>query len=423
LADLDPALLPFNEDLLQYARLERDRGRRLFLISRHDTRLTRRIFEHVGIFDDVIVLCRADGGAESAQALIDRFGHKGFSYAGGLRSDLPTIAAAHSLVLTKRGNNLPRELRAASVIEAELGEDASPLAATMQAMRPHQWVKNVLIFVPIITAHAIGEWHAWAAAFVLFLAFCLTASGIYVINDLADLAADRMHPRKRLRPFAGGALSLQWGVALAIILLCLGLALAAMTSTVAVVSIYGATSIAYSWGLKQFPLVDIFLLAGLYTFRIIGGGVASGHPASLWLIAFSGFTFLSLALVKRVEELQSLIKTNAIINDRRGYLPSDLHILQTFGCASAFASSVVLALFIGSAEALKAYNEPDVLWAIVALLLFWQCRLWLSVSRGYMHHDPIVYAARDWVSWLVAATAILIIMLAAWGPPMLLRSP
>jgi 4-hydroxybenzoate polyprenyltransferase len=179
---------------------------------------------------------------------------------------------------------------------------------------------------------------------------------------------------------------------------------------------YLGISLAYSLAFKRYPLVDVFILSVLYTLRIVAGGVASGHHATLWLLAVSGFTFLSLALVKRAGELASSGQAdNPHAIAGRGYFPEDRQILQMFGTASAFASSVVLALFVSSTAASQPYNSPELLWGLVPLILFWQLRLWLSTQRGHMHDDPIVYASRDWVSWLVAAGVVAIMLVSSWG--------
>jgi 4-hydroxybenzoate polyprenyltransferase len=182
------------------------------------------------------------------------------------------------------------------------------------------------------------------------------------------------------------------------------------------VLLYAAISMAYSLMLKQLPLVDVFILAALYTLRVVAGGVASQHPVTLWLLGFSGFTFLSLALIKRCGELPRDLAqpSNGAGHRRRGYFPGDRPLLVTFGVASTFASSVVLALFVGATLDTDRYHSPELLWGLVPLILFWQCRLWLGTERGYMHDDPIVYAFRDWVSWLTGMAAVAIIVLASW---------
>lgn len=281
------------------------------------------------------------------------------------------------------------------------------------ALRAHQWVKNLLVFVAPIMGHAFGEKQAWISSGLLFVSFCFAASSIYVVNDLTDLDADRLHPRKRLRPFASGALSAATGLALAAVLLVLALASAAMTGALAIVVAYVVIAVAYSLLLKKFAVADVFVLAGLYTLRVIGGGFVSGHDVSVWLLAFSCFFFLSLALGKRVEELLALVRAGSSeAAARRGYRPGDVAALQLFGCCAAFAASVVLALFVGSSAAAAQYGTPQLLWGLVPLLLFWQCRLWLTVMRGEMQDDPVLHAVRDKASWIVAALVMALLLAA-----------
>jgi 4-hydroxybenzoate polyprenyltransferase len=291
-------------------------------------------------------------------------------------------------------------------IERQIDERAPWCSAILQAMRPYQWVKNLLVFVPIVTAHAYGELEAWKGAVLIFGAFCATASALYIVNDILDIAADRRHPRKRLRPFASGALSPFVGLLCAIPLLALGLSLAAMGDTLLVALAYAGSSLLYSVKLKELPLVDVFALAGLYVLRLLAGGEATGHRLSLWLLGFSSFLFLSLAFLKRVGELCSLATAGAGDATRRGYLASDALMIQIFGCCAAFTSSVILAIFVQSEATAERYASPVILWGTIPLMLFWQCRLWLSTARGYMHDDPIVYSARDPVTWAVLVCLI-----------------
>jgi 4-hydroxybenzoate polyprenyltransferase len=418
LALCDPAILPFNEDFLAFLREQHAQGRPLVLVTAADHAVAHAIAAHLGIFDDVIA---SDGvrnlkGKVKAAALIERFGARRFAYAGNDASDLLVWREAHSIVLVNTPAGVARRARAAGTVEAEFDDRPSRLVSAVKAMRPHQWVKNLLVFVPMVTAHAVMDLAAWTGALMMFAAFCATASGIYIINDLSDLSADRLHPRKRNRPFAKGVLSVPFGVVLATVLLIAGVGLAIAANALPIILAYAATSIGYSLFFKELPLVDVFLLAALYTLRVVGGGVATGYDVSLWLFAFSGFTFLSLALIKRCAELIAMSASEGLKSAaRRGYFTSDLPILQSLGAASAFASSVVLALFVGSDQALARYAAPEILWGIAPLILFWQCRLWLSTARGHMHDDPIVFAARDWVSWGVAVAMLALLGVAASG--------
>jgi 4-hydroxybenzoate polyprenyltransferase len=264
-------------------------------------------------------------------------------------------------------------------------------------------VKNLLVFVPLLSSGDLADLSDWISTLFIFGAFCAVASAIYLLNDISDLAADRIHPRNRKRPFASGALSIAAGLTTVPFLIVLGLFLGWESNALPALILYCLLSLSYNLKIKEMPLIDVFVLAALYTVRLFGGGEASGHPVSLWLLGFSSFLFLSLALVKRVSELHRLRLEKREAAARRGYATADLEMLQMMGSAATFASAVVLSLYIQSDTAFEAYARPSILWGVIPLMLFWQCRLWLSTARGYMHDDPIVYAARDWVSWLVFA--------------------
>lgn len=405
--DIDPALLPYNERLLAWLYEQKANGRRLILATAADLRIARAVAEHLGLFDEVIASngVKNNKGAAKAKKLVQRFGHGNFTYVGNGRADLSVWEAAGSGVTV----NAPAAVRKAAnrlvTLETEIDDRPSRASAVLHAMRPYQWVKNLLVFVPIVTAHALGEISAWAGAAAMFSAFCAAASGIYLINDLSDLASDRSHSRKRHRPLASGALPIAVGAALAPALLAVGLALGAAAGALWVIVCYIALSLGYSLRLKEMPLTDVFILAALYTVRLVGGGEATGHRLSLWLLAFSSFIFLSLALIKRVEELRAFQQlSRGLSTPRRGYYIGDLITLQVFGCCASFSSCIVLALFVQ--DQVAAQHTSALLWGIVPVMLFWQCRLWLSTARGYMHDDPIIYAAHDWVSWLVALATL-----------------
>jgi 4-hydroxybenzoate polyprenyltransferase len=412
---LQASLLPYNAKLLAYLREQKAAGRSLILATAADSITARKVAEHLELFDEVIA---SDGeenikGHAKARVLSKRFGEKGFAYAGNSSSDLPVWCAAGSAVIVNAPRRVAASARDSAIVEAEIAERPALLPAILRAMRPHQWVKNVLVFVPIVTAHAMRDLATWSHAAFAFLAFSATASGIYLLNDISDLSADRTHPRKSARPFASGEIPLHLGVLIAVVLLGAGTALAILGNVLDIVLIYALMSVAYTARLKTMPLVDVFMLAGLYTIRLFGGGRASGWPVSFWLLAFSNFLFLGLALVKRVAELKA-IGPQGFNLARRGYRLEDIPILQMFGCGSALAASLVLALFIESEATVgvRRYATPGVLWGLVPLILFWQFRLWLATTRGNMHDDPIVYAAGDWVTWLVCAASLAVLLAA-----------
>ena len=412
-APVDPALLPYNEPFLAYLRQQKALGRYLVLATASNRQTADSIAGYLGIFDEVIASdsIRNLKGEAKAGALIDRFGVKGFSYAGNAPSDLAVWQQAATVIAVNAPGSVVARLRDMT-IERIIDDKPALPREIVRAMRPHQWVKNVLVFVPILTAHALMEPSAWVGGILMFLAFCAAASGIYIVNDLLDVKADRAHALKRMRPFARGTIPVEIGILIALGLLIASLALAGAARTIWVVAAYAMMSISYSVALKQLPLVDVFMLAALYTIRLFGGGEATGHRLSLWLLGFSSFLFLSLALLKRVEETMGLKNVAGGKAARRGYTAADAPILQLFGVASAFASSIVLALFVQNEATVQLYASPSLLWLVVPLILFWQCRMWLSGSRGYMHHDPIIYAAKDRISWIIGATTAAVLIAA-----------
>lgn len=355
-ATINYALLPWRQDTIERLRLLKGEGARLVLATRGPTHLAEDATRHLELFDGVVSTAQSLGGAGQGGEV------KPF------RADPVPVS---------------RTLRAA-----------------IKALRPHQWVKNVLVFVPLVVSGQLQDAAAWFNAGLAFVAFSLAASSIYVLNDLSDLEADRMHARKRRRPLASGALPIRWGMWLWPILLVGGLAFGALAGGLLFIALYALMSVTYSLDLKKRPLFDVFALAALYTVRLYGGGEMSGHSPSVWLLAFSVFIFLGLALVKRLAEL---LATKDEKLKRRGYKQVDQPLLIATGVASAFAASVVLALYLDSDEVALVYAHPVRLWAIVPLLLFWQLRLLYKTLHGLMTDDPIVFATRDRISWVVGA--------------------
>lgn len=407
-------LLPYEEELVEYLHAARQRGHHLVLATAADRAVAERVNAHLQLFDEVLA---SDGrtnlkGATKAAALVQRFGERKFRYVGNDRSDLPVWQHADAAVLVNASAGVARAASRVTRVERRIERRRAWPRTVLRAVRPHQWAKNFLVFVPLITANAFQEYASVANAAMMFLAFCLAASGVYLVNDVTDLDADRQHPRKRLRPFASGDLPLGVGMILALALLLVGGTLGAKIGFFYVIALYVGCSLGYSLKLKELPLVDVFALAGLYTLRVFGGGEASQHRLSPWLLGFSVFLFLSLAVLKRVSELRALPASSTDSVGRRGYRSGDVGVLQSIGIGSSFVAAAVLALFVQSDWVAARYAKPELLWATVPLVLFWQCRLWLATGRRYMHDDPIVYAASDWVSWLTGAAVVAIFLLA-----------
>lgn len=292
------------------------------------------------------------------------------------------------------------------------------LTPYLRALRPHQWLKNALVFVPLLAAHRFDT-ATLVAALAAFAAFSLVASSVYVLNDLVDVEADRAHPRKKNRPFASGAIPVGQGPALALAPLIAGGALALWLGWefAAVLGGYYLTTLAYSFNLKRRLVIDICVLAGLYTFRIIAGGIATGIPLSVWLLAFSVFFFLSLAAVKRQAELVDGIARGKLQASGRGYMADDLPIVSMMAIAAAYVSVLVFALYLNSPAVAQLYATPALLWGICLVLLYWLSRMVMVTHRGRMHDDPIVYAVKDRVSLtcLGVIVAIAVIGTRPWG--------
>jgi 4-hydroxybenzoate polyprenyltransferase len=417
---LDPALLPYQEDLVTYLRKEKDKGRRLILATASDGESARAVAEHLQLFDEVYA---SDGrhnlkGADKARLLVEKLGERGFSYAGDSKADIKVWERAGGAVLVGTTGSVRRKVESLGTpAEALIGERPKRLPKLIKAMRIYQWIKNILVFVTMLLAHRITA-EAGINAMLMFVAFCATASGIYLINDLFDLNADRAHSRKGKRPFASGELPLAYGL-FGPVLVVFGLVVALTINhgSLTVLMLYIVATTAYSVKLKTLPLIDVFLLAGLYTIRLYSGGVATAAPISAWLLAFSSFFFLSLAFLKRFAELSSSVTEETTENLRRGYNLKDQQVIQAMGVASAFMASLVLSLYVDTNIAREFYAMPEALWLIVPLFLFWQCRMWLSSARGNMTDDPIVFAVKDWVSWVTATLGGIVFFLATVGVP------
>jgi 4-hydroxybenzoate polyprenyltransferase len=297
---------------------------------------------------------------------------------------------------------LTSEIDAHGVERIFSGPPARPFVFA-RAIRVHQWVKNLLLLVPAVMAHAAVNPPLIVSLLVAFLSFSLCASAVYLMNDLVDLPADRLHRYKRLRPLARGEMSLLVALGAIPLLLVSALLLAAVLpgGFMGVLTIYFVTTLAYSLRLKQYALVDIIALAALYTIRILAGAVAVGVAISEWLLGFSMFFFFSLACVKRFSELRLARKSNEAGARGRGYLASDLEQVAMFGTVSGYLSVLVLALYVSSADVQRLYEHADRLWLICPLVLYWISRVWLLAQRGEFHDDPIVFAIRDKVSYLV----------------------
>jgi len=412
---LDVAHLPYNRPLIQFLQQQKSNGRALYLATGADQRLARRVAAHMNLFKDVL---GSDGatnliGNKKLACMKAQLGEV-FDYVGNDAPDIPLLAAARLAMIANPTTRLKLAMAARHMQAAETFRDGrSPLHTLLKAMRPHQWAKNLLIFMPLMLSHSLQPTKI-LTALAAFLCFSLTASSAYLVNDLLDVEADRRHVRKRLRPIASGDLAAFSGILLAALLLLLAFTGAGFLSGgfFAWLTLYLATTLSYSSVLKRIELVDVLVLSGLYILRLLAGGAATLTPISHWLAGFSLFLFLSLAIVKRFAELENLRATNSTPKNGRGYLLADQNQLRSFGTASAYAAVVVLAIYISSPDVTKLYRNPQLLWLIVPLMLLWLNRVWLLASRGELDEDPVAFAITDRMSLLIGATVLLIAVLA-----------
>lgn len=416
---IDAASLPYNEAFVAYLRQEKAAGRQLVLATASARGYADAVAGHLGLFDAVHA---SEAGVNlssrrKAERLEQVFGERGFVYAGNAAPDLQVWKRAAGAILVDTPDSVKRQARELCAIDGEFNSARPTVRTYIKAMRLHQWLKNVLVVVPLFTAHRFTEVDLLWQAALAFLAYGLCASSVYLLNDLLDLPSDRAHPRKRKRPFASGDLPLLHGAVLIPVLLlgALLIALFLPATFLLVLAAYYLTTLAYSLWLKNRVMVDVILLAALYTFRIVAGAAATGITPSFWLLAFSMFVFLSLAMVKRYAELHSVLKQNKTTAAGRGYHVDDLPLLASMGSASGYLSILVMALFVNSEDVHRLYAHPTLLWLVLPPLLFWISRIWMKTHRGEMHDDPVVFAAKDRTSLIVAALVALVFAVATGG--------
>jgi 4-hydroxybenzoate polyprenyltransferase len=412
---LDPAKLPYRREVVDHLRKEREGGRTIVLATAASRNTAESVAAFLGVFD---LLLASSGsvnlkGRAKRDELVRRFGVRGYDYIGDSRADTPVWAACRIGHVAGTMGRLPGSALAAGAVQGTVFA-APPLDARtlFRAIRVHQWVKNLLVFVPaLLNRHLDGE--ILTRLGVAFLGFSLVASGSYLNNDLFDLAADRLHPRKCKRALASGRLSIVQGGALAVGLIGGGLALGwAVSGQLALcLLIYLALTTLYSSFLKGKPILDVIALAMLYTLRVYTGGLVSRAYVSPWLFQFSIFLFLSLAFVKRYSELRGLRRQREVQAPGRSYRLADLSIVSQAGVGSGLLAGLVLALYVNGQETRAVYPRPEMLWGVCPLFVYWILRVWLVAHRGNMHDDPILFAFRDKVSYIVGFLIVVVVLL------------
>jgi 4-hydroxybenzoate polyprenyltransferase len=415
---LDPASLPYREDLLVALRRLKKSGRKLVLAAAADREIAESVARHLGLFDEVV---SSDGRANlrarvKCERLALDYAASGFDYVGDSHADLRVFERATRGFLVAGSTRLAGLARSQGNVTV-VSSRPSVSRALFKELRVHQWAKNALVVLPVVVAPALPTFHVIGHAVLAALAFSLCASAGYVWNDLLDLEADRAHSTKRLRPFASGALPVAFGPPLFLALVTLGFAISTLWLPArfnVMLIIYFAGTLGYSLYLKRMLVVDVLALAGLYTHRIVAGGIATSIPISSWLLGFSLFFFLSLAFAKRYVELAALTGEGKIKN--RDYYKIDLNMIGAMGPASGFLAALVFSLYVEMGAHRGAYIEPMVLWLVVPVLLYWVTRVWLLTGRGQMQDDPVKFALKDRTSLICGAVIAGVAALARFTP-------
>ena len=415
--ELAPASLPFNAHLLKYLTQQRLHNRHLVLVTAANKNIAEAIADHLNIFDEIFASDENHNlsGTNKARTLVDKFGDKGFVYAGNANVDLKVWKHAAAAIVVNGSEALVNKAKNLTSIEEIFpSEHKLSLKIVLKAIRIHQWSKNMLIFTALILSHNWFNQDALQSMVFAFFSFGFAASSIYLINDLIDLEADRQHQTKKHRPLAAGTLSIQWAIIIIPVLLMFSFLLATQLNTdfISILVIYLILTTAYSLFFKPIALLDVITLTSLYTIRIIAGAIAINVPLSYWLLAFSMFIFLSLALIKRFSELKILIQQGKTSSISRGYHVDDLPAISLFGISSGYISVLVLVFYTHDLHASTLYTHPDWLWFVAIAVLYWISHMWLLAFRGKMNEDPVLFAIHDRSSYIVTFFVAVSIFLA-----------
>jgi 4-hydroxybenzoate polyprenyltransferase/phosphoserine phosphatase len=417
---LNVSTLPVREELVEFLRQQKQTGRKLILATGADTKIASAVAEYLGFFDAVLASNGVTNltGENKKEAIREIVRGKGFDYIGNAREDIPIWTAARTAILVGPSPRLLKTVRKTTVVSGTVRRYDSYWGYLWRSLRPEHWIKNLLVFVPIVMAHQLNDVSRFTYVLIAFVSFSLCASGVYLLNDLFDLEADRLHPKKKFRPLASGKLPVRVGLIVAPLLILAGFVVAAQLPTkllLGTVLLYSAATTLYSTYVKRIPILDVLLLTALYLMRILGGSIAADVSVSPWLIAFSMFLLLSLAFSKRQAELidQTTSGENQAATSKRGYREQDAAVLQQFGVTSGYLSVLVLALYVNGNDVTRLYRHPQVIWLACPMLLFWISRVWFLASRGKLSEDPVVFAARDPISYLLGGFLLLILFAAS----------
>ncbi|MDA3844205.1 MAG: UbiA family prenyltransferase [Candidatus Kapabacteria bacterium] len=410
----EPAALPWREDVLDYIKEEKAKGREIVFATATQQRIADSIAEHLGIFDKVLASSAEHNlrSENKRKALVDLYGEKGFDYIGDSKADFKVWKFAANALVVQPSDSFLKKVKSITNVSKVFKHEHNKFRLIIKELRIYQWLKNLLVIIPLLLAHRLDS-GLIGQSVLAFFAFGMTASFVYVLNDLLDLTSDRLHPRKRKRPLASGALSIPSTVIFSPLLLLGGATIAVFllpANFAAALGVYFVLTTFYSFVLKRIVIVDVITLSSLYTLRLIAGALAVDVVMSAWLLAFSIFFFLSLAMVKRFTEIKVMIEENKTKLNGRGYETVDINLIQIFGMASGYISAMILTLYVNSSEVAPLYSTPEFLWPVALCLLFWISRIWFIATRGQMDDDPIVFTSKDPVSYIVGFIVLILVI-------------
>lgn len=404
----DASLLPYRSEVLDYLNAEKSKGRRLVLATASHELVAQPIAEHLGIFDAVLASTSETNlsGSTKLDAIREDCAGAPFEYLGNDSADIPIWQEASVATLVQPSRGATSAVAGLGCKVKELEVERPGAGPAIKALRSYQWVKNALLWIPILLAHEFANVGKVTSVAIAFACFCAIASATYMLNDLLDIESDRRHERKRKRPFAAGTLPIPTGVMMLSLLLLSGFGvsfIALPLVATGMLAIYTVLTISYSFYLKEKLFIDVLMLAGLFTHRVLSGAVAADVRLSPWLLAFSLFFFLSLALLKRYAELLATEGAGGESNSRRAYEVGDIGLVENMGLAAGYMAVLVLCLFVSSDDVSRLYPRPDLLWLVMPPFLYWISRMWFLARRKILLDDPVLFAATDRVSWLTGA--------------------